>query len=98
MKFSIGRLDLINFLPLTSKLSIFWKKTSFFRAVKRSGPNWNFRLKDLRHYFGSTHINAGVDSIIVAQMMGHADIGMIHRNYGHISNEGLENSRQKVSS
>jgi|TARA_B110000438_G_scaffold272466_1_gene291164 integrase len=71
---------------------------SFVRAVKKSGLNWNVRLKDLRHYFGSTHINAGVDSIIVAQMMGHADIGMIHLNYGHISNEGLENSRQKVSS
>ena len=70
---------------------------SFVRAVKKSGIDWNVRLKDLRHYFGSTHINAGVDSIIVAQMMGHANIGMIHQNYGHISNKGLENARQKVS-
>ena len=70
---------------------------SFVQAVKKSRPGWNVRLKDLRHYFGSAHINAGVDSVIVAQMMGHADIGMIHRNYGHISNEGLENAKRKVA-
>jgi integrase len=70
---------------------------SFVRAVKKSGPGRNVRLKDLSHYFGSTYKNAGVNSIIVVQMMGQADIGMLHRNYGHVSNEGLKNAKMKVS-
>ena len=72
-------------------------RSSFKRAVKKSGIGWNVRLKDLRHYFGSIHINAGVDSVVIAQMMGHSDIGMIHRNYGHVSNKGLEDAMRKVS-
>ena len=44
-----------------------WKK-----AVFKSSVEWDVRLKDLRHFFGSYLLNSGVDAIMIAEFMGHS--------------------------
>jgi integrase len=50
-------------------------------AVKRSGVA-DFRLYDLRHTFATRSIEAGVDLITLAALLGHSRIAMVQR-YAH---------------
>jgi integrase len=50
-------------------------------AVKRSGVA-DFRLHDLRHTFATRAIEAGVDLITLAALLGHSRIAMVQR-YAH---------------
>jgi integrase len=50
-------------------------------AVKRSGVA-DFRLYDLRHTFATRAIEAGVDLITLAALLGHSRIAMVQR-YAH---------------
>lgn len=50
------------------------------------------RVKDLRHFFGSFLLNKGVDSMKVAKLMGHTSTAMIHKRYGHYSDEALNDA------
>ena len=59
-----------------------WKK-----AVFKSSVEWNVRLKDLRHFFGSYLLNSGVDAIMIAEFMGHASTDMLFKRYGHFTDE-----------
>jgi integrase len=52
----------------------------------------NVRVKDLRHFFGSTMLNRGVDSLEIANQMGHQDLNMLRERYGHYTDEKLHNS------
>ena len=62
---------------------------SFKRAKDKARFPWA-RPKDLRHFFGSHLINSGVDSLLVARMMGHTNVGMIHKTYGHLSDDSIK--------
>ena len=59
------------------------------RAKKKAGLDW-VRLKDLRHFFASHLINAGVDSLIVARLLGHTDTKMILKRYGHLADDTIQ--------
>ena len=59
-----------------------WKK-----AVFKSSVEWNVRLKDLRHFFGSYLLNSGVDAIMIAEFMGHSSTDMLYKRYGHFTDE-----------
>ena len=63
--------------------------SSWDRASHKAGFDWA-RLKDLRHFFGSHLINSGVDSLIVARMMGHSDTAMVTKRYGHLADDTIK--------
>ena len=55
-------------------------------ARRESGVDLNFH--DLRHYFISTCVMAGIDYMTIARWVGHKDGGvLIGRVYGHLSDE-----------
>jgi len=58
-------------------------RKSFGKAVRKSGIE-DFRFHDLRHSFASNLVMAGVDILIVQQLMGHKDLKMTLR-YSHLS-------------
>ena len=62
------------------------------RAVKKSSLDWPVRVKDLRHYFGSYMLNKGVDSLVVAELMGHSSVEMLKKRYGHFSDDTLRDA------
>jgi len=59
------------------------------RSLKKTSIDWNVRVKDLRHYFGSYMLNKGVDSLQIAELMGHSSVEMIKKRYGHFDDETL---------
>ena len=64
-----------------------WKQ-----AQEKSSVEWNVRVKDLRHFFGSTMLNRGADSLEIANQMGHQDLNMLRERYGHYTDEKLHSS------
>ncbi len=65
--------------------------SSWKRAAKKAGLEWA-RLKDARHFFASHLINMGVDSLTVANLMGHKDVKMLRERYGHFGDSHLDNA------
>jgi integrase len=48
----------------------------------------DFCFHDLRHYFISTCVMAGIDYLTIARWVGHRDGGvLIGRVYGHLNDE-----------
>jgi integrase len=62
-----------------------WRK-----AVVKAGISWKPRPTDLRHFFASTMLNRGEDSLVVANLMGHTSVAMLHKRYGHFGDERLK--------
>ena len=63
-------------------------------AVKRSGVD-DFRLYDLRHTFATRAIEAGVDLITLAALLGHSRIAMVQR-YAHPGEQHKVEAVQKM--
>ena len=61
-------------------------KRSFERARAAAGIP-QFRSYDLRHYFISKAIMAGVDTFTIAKWAGHSSTQMIDQVYGHLTPE-----------
>ena len=55
----------------------------FMRMKKHIGKN--LCLYNFRHSFATRMLEAGVDSLIVAALMGHADLSMLGRVYAHLT-------------
>lgn len=66
------------------------------RVVKRTGLQW-FRLYDLRHTFATRAVEAGVDLITLAALLGHSRIVMVQR-YAHPGEEHKAEAIQKLES
>jgi integrase len=56
----------------------------------------NITLHDLRHTYASSLIRAGIDVLRVARMLGHASPDITLRVYGHLINQGRDDSAEKL--
>lgn len=61
-----------------------------------SGELWRFQPHQLRHTFGTRHINAGTPPQFVMRMMGHSSVDMSMR-YAHIHDQTLKEAFAKFS-
>jgi integrase len=59
-------------------------KRSWAKTLKDAGITRRIRPYDLRHAFATYALDAGADPKAVAEVMGHADMAMIHRHYQHV--------------
>ena len=50
-----------------------------------------------RHLFGSLAIERGVDSLLVAELMGHKDVSMLQEHYAHHKAETLRRAAEKAT-
>jgi integrase len=64
-------------------------------ALEKSGVNPPFQIYDLRHTYGTRAIEAGMDSMTLARLMGHADLKTTQR-YVHLSKRHLAEAQAKV--
>jgi integrase len=65
---------------------------------RREATGYALGFHDCRHYFISYAVMSGVDFMTVATWVGHQDGGLlIGRVYGHVNNDHLKASAQKVS-
>jgi integrase len=53
-------------------------------------------MHDLRHFFASLLIRAGLSPKVVAKLLGHADASMTLRVYAHLWPDDEDRSRQAV--
>jgi integrase len=57
----------------------------FCRLKKKLGVK--YALGAFRHSFATRMLQAGVDALVVAQLLGHADLSMLGRVYAHLSQD-----------
>jgi len=65
------------------------------RALKASGIEPRFRLYDLRHTYGTRAIEAGMNPLTLAKLMGHADLKTTQR-YVHLSKQHLGEAQKRI--
>lgn len=64
-------------------------------ALEKSGVNPPFQIYDLRHAYGTRAIEAGMDSMTLARLMGHADLKTTQR-YVHLSKRHLAEAQTRI--
>ena len=64
-------------------------------ALRESGVNPPFQIYDLRHTYGTRAIEAGMDSMTLARLMGHADLKTTQR-YVHLSKRHLAEAQARI--
>ena len=68
------------------------------RLVRTVAGLCRFGFHDLRHYFISYCVMAGIDFMTIAKWVGHQDGGiLIGKVYGHLSNEHAQRQAQRVN-
>lgn len=88
-------------LEITKRRSEQWSDGPIFRNMittpwKRNAVNCRFRrlekhigkrlcLYHFRHSFATRMIESGVDTLVVAALMGHSDLSMLGRTYAHLT-------------
>jgi integrase len=65
------------------------------RALKASGIEPRFRIYDLRHTYGTRAIEAGMNPLTLAKLMGHADLKTTQR-YVHLSKQHLGEAQKRM--
>jgi integrase len=65
------------------------------RALRKSRIEPPFRIYDLRHTYGTRAIEAGVDPLSLAKLMGHADLKTTQR-YVHLSRQHLDDAQKRI--
>jgi integrase len=65
------------------------------RALKASGIEPRFRIYDLRHTYGTRAIEAGLNPLTLAKLMGHADLKTTQR-YVHLSKQHLAEAQKRM--
>lgn len=76
-----------------------WSKNSIKCAFQRLRKKLGWKqlnLTMLRHSWCHQRLISGTDPVLVATLMGHSDLSMITKRYGHLS-EGVEYLKQAVS-
>lgn len=82
---------LVHAIKKDSPACIFTIRHAWQRTLKRAEITRRIRLYDLRHYFGTELIAAGVDVGTIAKLMGHSDPTMLLTHYQYVK------SNQKVA-
>ena len=74
-----------------------WKPNNVRCRFKRLKPHIGTQLclYNFRHSFATRMIEAGVDSLVVATLMGHSDLSMLGRTYAHLT-QNSENLRHHL--
>ena len=68
------------------------------RLVRTAAGLRRFGFHDLRHYFISYCVMAGIDYMTIAKWVGHQDGGvLIGKVYGHLSNEHAQRQAQRLN-
>lgn len=71
-------------------------RCSFRRLRKETGIEGAVPYA-FRHLFGSRAIERGVDSLLVAELMGHKDVKMLQQHYAHHKAETLRRAAEKAT-
>lgn len=77
-----------------------WTRDSLrlaFRRVRRKTKVDGAVPYSLRHLFGTRAIERGVDSLLVAELMGHKDVKMLQEHYAHHKAETLKKAAEKAT-
>jgi integrase len=61
-----------------------WKQANAERAENEIELLDPIGLHEARHTYASTMLAAGVGARVVAELMGHADAGLVWTRYGHV--------------
>ncbi|GAB2782037.1 tyrosine-type recombinase/integrase [Halomonas shantousis] len=68
-----------------------WKKVK-----ELGGLSDSLVLYSLRHNFASQLVMAGIDLLTVANLLGHTDVTMVVRHYGHLKPDHIANALESV--
>lgn len=85
---------IIDTLPKEGRLlrnsqNVPWNKDSIrqrFEAIQDK-LGWPVRATELRHKYAVDKLNAGVDPMYLAKLMGHTSVAMIFSTYGHLCHQ-----------
>ncbi len=66
-----------------------------YEALQQSGIRPPFQIYDLRHTYGTRAAEAGMDSLTLARLLGHADLKTTSR-YVHLSKRHLAEAQAKI--
>ena len=55
------------------------------------------RVHDLRHAFASEQLRAGASLFEVARLMGHSDIKLVAKTYGHHAQQTAEDTTARTA-
>jgi integrase len=75
-----------------------WNECAWWPALRKAGiePARDAGFHQLRHYFASRLLSAGVDIRTVADALGHADPGFTLRTYCHLMPDSADRIRSAV--
>lgn len=73
-----------------------WKRSSGWITAKKAIGRPAFQVRDLRHTAASLWIAAGADVKVLQRILGHASATMTMDLYGHLMDESLWNTAQRV--
>ena len=71
-------------------------RESFYQIRKEAGLSW-VGFHDLRHYFASKCVMAGIDFMTISEWLGHQDGGiLVGKTYGHLNDEHKRQAAAKL--
>ncbi len=71
-------------------------RESFYQIRSAAGLSW-VGFHDLRHYFASKCVMAGIDFMTIAEWLGHQDGGiLVGKTYGHLNDEHKRKAAAKL--
>lgn len=68
-----------------------WRSNAFVcRFAKLSSKlDFNVTMGDFRHGFATRSLNAGMNPLLLADIMGHESVDMLERYYCHVTNPAV---------
>jgi integrase len=71
-------------------------RESFYQIRREAGLSW-VGFHDLRHYFASKCVMAGIDFMTISEWLGHQDGGiLVGKTYGHLNDEHKRQAAAKL--
>jgi integrase len=87
--------------PMLPKGEKIWltsnQRVYMVRAVKAARITPNVTFHGLRHTYASLSVMAGMPLMVLARNLGHADLGMVIKHYGHLENSFVDEEIRKAA-